>query len=183
MGQSEKTTLAPLAAENPQNKKKIEDEKMCHSSQSSPNQNQAWQGVYPDLSTFNDLFSPAPQPNPQPSPWIAFLGSLGLQPIPQDQQQQGPAQEQPSAPPASEQETAGAGQTFAGSNVNSQRPQAGNQGSTTQYPPDAQGCHQGSNQARRSTESCGYSCAYPQISQLFKAVISRILHFSSVATP
>merc|ERR1712198_540326 len=175
----EKTNLAP---ENPQNNKKIEDEKMCHSSQSSPNQNQAWQGVYPDLSAFNDLFSPAPQPNPQPSPWIAFLGSLGLQPIPQDQQQQGPAQEQPSAPPASEQETAGAGQTFAGSNVNSQPPQPGNQGSNTQYPPDAQGCHQGSNQARRSTESCGYSCAYPQISQLFKAVISRILHFSSVAT-
>merc|ERR1712198_84477 len=180
MGQSEKTPLAP---ENPQkNNKKIEDEKMCHPGQSSPNQNQAWQGVYPDLSAFNDLFSQAPPRNPQSSPWIAFLGSLGLQPIPQDQQQQGPAQEQPSAPPASEQETAGAGQTFAGSNVNGQPPQPGNQGNNTQYPPSAQGCHPGSNQSRRSTQSCGYSCAYPHISQLFKAVISRILHFSSVAT-
>merc|ERR1712198_68396 len=175
----EKTNLAP---ENPQNNKKIEDEKMCHPSQSSPNPNQAWQSVYPDLSAFNDLFSPAPQPNPQSSPWIAFLCSLGLQPIPQDQQQQGPAQEQPSAPPAPEQDTTGAGQTFAGSNVNSQPPQPGNQGSNTQYPPGAQGCHQGSNQSRRSTQSCGYSCAYPHISQLFKAVISCLLHFSSVAT-
>merc|ERR1712130_921033 len=176
--QSEKTTIAP---QNPQNKKKIEDGKMCHPSQSSPNQNQAWQGVYPDLSAFNDLFSPAPQPNPQSSPWIAFLGSLGLQPIPQNQQQ-GPTQEQPSAPPASEQDTTGAGQTFAGSNVNSQPPQPGNQRSNTQYPPDAQGYYQGSNQSRRSTQSCGYSCAYPHISQLFKAVIPCLLHFSSVAT-
>merc|ERR1712130_209950 len=168
--QSEKTTIAP---QNPQNKKKIEDGKMCHPSQSSPNQNQAWQGVYPDLSAFNDLFSQAPPPNPQSSPWIAFLGSLGLQPIPQ---------EQPSAPPAPEQDTAGTGQTFAGSNVNSQPPQAGNQGSNTQSPPDAQGCHQGSNHSRSSTQSCGYSCAYPHISQLFKAVIPRLLHFSSVVT-
>merc|ERR1712018_1038782 len=105
--------------------------KMCHPSQSSPNQNQAWQGVYPDLSAFNDLFSPASPPqNPQSSPWISFLRSLGLQPIPQEQQQHlGSAQEQPSAPPATEQEPAG--QTFAGSNVYSQQPQAGNQGSNT----------------------------------------------------
>merc|ERR1712037_137714 len=100
MGQSVKTTLAP---ENPQNRKKTENQKMCHPSQSSPNQNQAWQGVYPDLSTFNALFSPAaPTPNPQSSPWISFLGSLGLQPIPQEQQQQGSAQEHPSAPPVPE---------------------------------------------------------------------------------
>merc|ERR1711944_299365 len=112
--------------------------KMCHPSQSSPNQNQAWQGVYPDLSAFNDLFSPAaPPPNPQSSPWISFLRSLGLQPIPQEQQQQqGSAQEQPSAPPATEQEPAG--QTFAGSNVYSQQPQAGNQRSNTQSHSDAQ---------------------------------------------
>merc|ERR1712037_724453 len=126
MGQSVKTTLAP---ENPQNRKKAENQKMCHPSQSSPNQNQAWQGVYPDLSTFNALFSPAaPTPNPQSSPWISFLGSLGLQPIPQEQQQQGSAQEHPSAPPVPEENPAG--QTFAGSNVNSQP----NQGSDTQSP-------------------------------------------------
>merc|ERR1712186_196902 len=98
-----------------------EERKMCHPSQTSPNPNQAWQGVYPDLSAFNDLFSAqaAPQPNPQPSPWISFLSFLGLQPIPQEQQQQqGSGQEQPSAPPAPEQEPAG--QTFAGSNVYTQ---------------------------------------------------------------
>merc|ERR1712186_304151 len=61
-----------------------EERKMCHPSQTSPNPNQAWQGVYPDLSAFNDLFSPqaAPQPNPQTSPWISFLSFLGLQPAP-----------------------------------------------------------------------------------------------------
>ena len=152
---------------------------MCHPSQSSPNENQGWPGVYPDLSAFNDLFSPAaPPPNPQPSPWISFLSSLGLQPIPQDQQQQGPAQEQPSAPPAPEQEPAG--QTFAGSNVNSQPPQPGNQGSNTQSPPGTQGCHQGSNHSgRRSTQSCSSS---PHFKQLLQAVTSRLLHFSSVAT-
>merc|ERR1712037_421915 len=165
MGQSVKTTLAP---ENPQNRKKAENQKMCHPSQSSPNQNQAWQGVYPDLSTFNNLFSPASPPNPQASsPWISFLGSLGLQPIPQEQQQQGSAQEHPSAPPVPEENPAG--QTFAGSNVNSQP----NQGSDTQSPPGAQGC---------STQSCGYSCSSPHIKQLFQAVTSRLLHFSSVAT-
>merc|ERR1712018_1069143 len=155
--------------------------KMCHPSQSSPNQNQAWQGVYPDLSAFNDLFSPAsPPPNPQSSPWISFLRSLGLQPIPHEQQQQGSAQEQPSAPPATEQEPAG--QIFAGSTVYSQQPQPGNQGSSTQSPSGAQGCDQGSNQSRRSTQSCGYSCTSPHIKHLFQAFTSRLLHFSSVAT-
>merc|ERR1711971_946024 len=178
MGQSVKTTLAP---ENPQNRKKAENQKMCHPSQSSPNQNQAWQGVYPDLSAFNALFSPAaPTPNPQSSAWTSFLGSLGLQPIHQEQDQRGSSQEHPSAPPAPEQDPAG--QTFAGSNVNSQPPQPGNQESNTQSPPGAQGCHQGSNHSRRSTQSCGYSCRSPHIKQLFQAVTSRLLHFSSVAT-
>merc|ERR1712110_1133145 len=163
--------------------------KMCHPSQTSPNPNQAWQGVYPDLSAFNDLFSPqaAPQPNPQPSPWISFLGFLGLQPIPQEQQQQqGSAQEQPSAPPAPEQEPAG--QTFAGSNVYSQPPQPGptqpgNQGSNTQSPSGgAQGCYQDSNHPRRSAQSCNLSCNSPHIKQLFQAATSRLLHFSTVAT-
>merc|ERR1712183_1153460 len=176
MGQSSTTILAP------EKNTRREERKMCHPSQTSPNPNQAWKGVYPDMSAFNDLFSPqaAPQPNPQPSPWISFLGFLGLQPIPQEQQQQGSAQEQPSAPPAPEQEPAG--QTFAGSNVYSQPPQPGNQGSDTQSPPGAQGCHQGSNHSRRLTQSYGYSCSSPHIKQLFQAVTSRLLHFSSVAT-
>merc|ERR1712032_283864 len=177
MGQSVKTTLAP-------EKQESRRPKMCHPSQLNPNQNQAWQGVYPDLSAFNNLFSPAaaPPPNPQSSPWISFLSSLGLQPMPQEQQQQqGSAQEQPSAPPAPEQEPAG--QTFAGSNVNSQPVQPGNQGSNTQSPPGVQGCHQGSNHSgRRSTQSCGISCSSPHIKQLLQAVTSRLLHFSSVAT-
>merc|ERR1712018_778814 len=165
-----------------QEKSKRSSLKMCHPSQSSPNQNQAWQGVYPDLSAFNDLFSPAaPPPNPQSSPWISFPRSLGLQPIPQEQQQQqGSAQEQPSAPPATEQEPAG--QTFVGSNVYSQQPQAGNQRSNTQSHSDAQGCDQGSNQSRRSTQSYNYSCTSPHIKHLFQAFTSRLLHFSSVAT-
>merc|ERR1712110_1133536 len=186
MGQSPSTILAP------KKNTRREDRKMCHPSQTSPNPNQAWQGVYPDLSAFNDLFSPqaAPQPNPQPSPWISFLGSLGLQPIPQEQQhqQQGSAQEQPSAPPAPEQEPAG--QTFAGSNVYSQRQppqpgskQPGHQGSNTQSPPGgAQGCYQDSNHPRRSAQSCNFSCNSPHIKQLFQAATSRLLHFSTVAT-
>merc|ERR1712079_157120 len=98
----------PCPRESTEKNTSREERKMCHPSQTNPNPNQAWQGVYPDLSAFNDLFSPqaAPQPNPQPSPWISFLGFLGLQPIPQEQEQ-GSAQEQPSAPPAPEQEAAG----------------------------------------------------------------------------
>merc|ERR1712211_175479 len=86
MGQSAKITLVP---KNTSSNKKTEDQKMCHPSQSSPNQIHAWRGVYPDLNAFNDLFSPtSPPPNPQyPSPWISFLGFLGLQPIPQEQRQ------------------------------------------------------------------------------------------------
>merc|ERR1712018_126064 len=83
--------------------------KICNPQQQSPPQNAAWQGVYPDLSALNELFSTqaaAASPG-QPSPWINFLASLGLQPIPggqtpQQQQQARPEQEQPSAPPAPE---------------------------------------------------------------------------------
>merc|ERR1712004_626296 len=87
--------------------------KMCNPQQQSPPQNAARQGVYPDLSALNELFSTqqASAANAgQPSPWIGFLASLGLQPIsggqtPQQQQQQArPEQEQPSAPPAPETE-------------------------------------------------------------------------------
>merc|ERR1711963_629719 len=161
---------------------KTEDQKMCHPSQSSPNQNHAWQGVYPDLNAFNDLFSPtSPPPNPQyPSPWISFLGFLGLQPIPQEQRQS--AQEQPSAPPATEQEPAAQTFAFAGPNVYSQPTYPGDQASGTQSAPGAHGCHQGTNQSRRSPQSCGFSCNSPHIKQLFQAITSRLLHFSSVAT-
>merc|ERR1712107_525736 len=58
--------------------------KMCNAQQQSPSQNTAWQGVYPDLSALNELFSTqqATAANAgQPSPWIGFLASLGLQPI------------------------------------------------------------------------------------------------------
>merc|ERR1712107_874938 len=98
MGQSAKITLVP---KNTSSNKKTEDQKMCHPSQSSPNQIHAWQGVYPDLNAFNDLFSPTSPP-----------------PIPQEQRQS--AQEQPSAPPATEQEPAAQTFAFAGPNVYSQ---------------------------------------------------------------
>merc|ERR1711953_565806 len=86
--------------------------KMCNPQQQNPPQNAAWQGVYPDLSVLNELFSTqaaAASPG-QTSPWIGFLASLGLQPISggqtqqQQQQQTRPEQEQPSAPPAPETE-------------------------------------------------------------------------------
>merc|ERR1711994_3479 len=74
---------------------------MCNTRQDNPQQNHPWQGVYPDLSSLNELFSSSAAVNPeQPSSWIAFLASLGLQPIPGAQQEAGPAQDQPSAPPA-----------------------------------------------------------------------------------
>merc|ERR1712083_459983 len=155
----------PCPRESTEKNTSKEERKVCHPSHTSPNPNQAWQGVYPDLSAFNDLFSAqaAPQLNPQPSPWISFLGSLGLQPIPQEQhQQQGSAQHQPPQP---------------GSN------QPGHQGSNTQSPPGgAQGCYQDSNNPRRSAQSCNFSCNSPHIKQLFQAATSRLLHFSTVAT-
>merc|ERR1712190_640441 len=97
--------------------------KMCNPQQQSPPQNAAWQGVYPDLSALNELFSTqatAATPG-QPSPWINFLASLGLQPIPggqspQQQQQVRPEQEQPSAPPAPETERQ-EGHAYAGANT------------------------------------------------------------------
>merc|ERR1712004_819549 len=57
------------------------DPKMCNPQQQSPPQNAAWQGVYPDLSALNELFSTqatAATPG-QTSPWIGFLASLGPQ--------------------------------------------------------------------------------------------------------
>merc|ERR1711944_202432 len=56
--------------------------KMCNTHQQNPQQNQSWQGVYPDLSALNELFSPQATVNSETSssyPWIAFLSSLGLQ--------------------------------------------------------------------------------------------------------
>merc|ERR1712107_352414 len=71
---------------------------------------------------------------------------------------------------------------FAGPNVYSQPTYPGDQASGTQSAPGAHGCHQGTNQSRRSPQSCGFSCNSPHIKQLFQAITSRLLHFSSVAT-
>merc|ERR1712018_683495 len=137
--------------------------KMCNTHQQNPQENQPWQSVYPDLSALNELFSPQATANSETSsssPWIAFLSSLGLQPIPGPQQQARPAQEQPSAPPAPGTERQD-GQTFSGTNA------AGSQG---------QGYHQSHPQSPPQPDghTCGYSCGAPHI--------SRLLHFSSVAT-
>merc|ERR1712157_52312 len=149
--------------------------KMCNPQQQSPPQNAAWQGVYPDLSALNELFSTqaaAASPG-QPSPWIGFLASLGLQPIPggqtpqQQQQQARPEQEQPSAPPAPEPERQ-EGHTYAGAN------------SATWGQPQHQPSPGASQQPRG--HSCGYSCGAPHISQLLQTITNRLLHFSSVAT-
>merc|ERR1712190_615121 len=148
--------------------------KMCNPQQQSPPQNAAWQGVYPDLSALNELFSTqATTARPgQPSPWINFLASLGLQPIPggqnQPQQQQArPEQERPSAPPAPETERQ-EGQAYAGTN------------SAAWGHPQ----HQASPGASQQPlgPSCGYSCGAPHISQLLQTITNRLLHFSSVAT-
>merc|ERR1711902_129306 len=144
------------------------DPKMCNPQQQSPPPNAAWQGVYPDLSALNELFSTqatAATPG-QTSPWIGFLASLGLQPIPggqtQHQQQQArPEQEQPSAPPAPETERQG-GHAYAGTN------------SAAWGQPQHQSSPRG--------YSCGYSCGAPHISQLLQTITNRLLHFSSVAT-
>merc|ERR1711944_267683 len=149
--------------------------KMCNTHQQNPQQNQSWQGVYPDLTTMGELFSPQATANSETSsssPWIAFLSSLGLQPIPGAQQQAMPAQEQPSAPPAPGTERQD-GQTFSGTNS-----AAWSQG---------QGYHQsppGSPQSppQPNGHTCGYSCGAPHISQLLQAIPYRLLHFSSVAT-
>merc|ERR1712004_378003 len=95
---------------------------MCNPQQQSPPQNTAWQGVYPDLSALNELFSTQQATSAanagQPSPWIAFLASLGLQPISgsqNQQQQQARPEQEPSAPPAPESERR-EGQAYAGTN-------------------------------------------------------------------
>merc|ERR1739845_39609 len=83
--------------------KQKREPKMCNPQQQSPPQNAAWQGVYPDLSALNELFSTqqATAANAgQPSPWINFLASLGLQPISggqTPQQQQARPEQEPSA--------------------------------------------------------------------------------------
>merc|ERR1712107_913468 len=149
--------------------------KMCNAQQQSPPQNTWGQGVYPDLSALNQLFSTqqATAANAgQPSPWIGFLASLGLQPIPggqtlQQQQQVRPEQEQPSAPPAPEPERQ-EGHTYAGAN------------SAAWGHPQHQPSPGASQQPRG--HSCGYSCGAPHISQLLQTITNRLLHFSSVAT-
>merc|ERR1712211_179306 len=147
---------------------------MCNPQQQSPPQNAAWQGVYPDLSALNELFSTqatAATPG-QPSPWIGFLASLGLQPIPgrQTQQQKQQArheQEQPSAPPAPETERQ-EGHAYAGAN------------SAAWGQPQHQASPGAPQQPRG--HSCGYSCGAPHISQLLQTITNRLLHFSSLAT-
>merc|ERR1712047_197575 len=151
------------------------DPKMCNPQQQNPPQNAAWQGVYPDLSALNELFSTqqATAANPgQPSPGIGVLASLGLQPIPgdqtpQQQQQARPEQEQPSAPPAPEPERQD-GHAYAGANSAAWR--------QPQHQPSP-----GASQQPRG-HSCGYSCGAPHISQLLQTITNRLLHFSSVAT-
>merc|ERR1712047_229336 len=133
------------------------DPKMCNPQQQNPPQNAAWQGVYPDLSALNELFSTqqATAANAgQPSPWIGFLASIGLQPIPggqnqQQQQQARPEQEQPSAPPAPEPERQ-EGQAYAGAN------------SAAWGQPQHQPSPGASQQPRG--HSCGYSCGAPHLS-------------------
>merc|ERR1712130_688510 len=176
MGQLSKTTLAP---ENALSNKKREVQKIIFEDvPSKPVKSEPKSDMARSLPRPERLQRPVLTSFPSTKPPI--LPSLGLQPISHEQQQQGSAQEQPSAPPATEQEPAG--QTFAGSNVYSQQPQAGNQGSNTQSHSGAKGYHQGSNQSRRSTQSFNYSCTSPHIKQLFQAFTSRLLHFSSAAT-
>merc|ERR1712038_472248 len=153
--------------------KQKREPKMCNPQQRSPPQNAAWQGVYPDLSALNELFSTqatAASPG-QPSPWIGFLASLGLQPISggqnQQQQQARPEQEQPSAPPAPETERQ-EGHGYAGTN------------SAAWGQPQHQPSPGASQQPRG--HSCGYSCGAPHISRLLQTITNRLLHFSSVAT-
>merc|ERR1712047_195760 len=150
------------------------DPKMCNPQQQSPPQSAAWQGVYPDLSALNELFSTqqATAANAgQPSTWINFLASLGLQPIPggqtPQQQQQARPEHEPSAPPAPETDRQG-GQAFSGTN------------SAAWGQPGHQASAGASQQPRGHT--CGYSCGAPHISQLLQTITNRLLHFSSVAT-
>merc|ERR1711899_325393 len=167
----------PKVPQDPQQhpRRQKREPKMCNSQQQNPPQNAAWQGVYPDLSALNELFSTqaaAASPG-QTSPWIGFLASLGLQPISggqtqqQQQQQARPEQEQPSAPPAPETERQ-EGQAYAGTN------------SAAWGQPQHQASPGASQQPRG--HSCGYSCGAPHISHLLQTITNRLLHFSSVAT-
>merc|ERR1712018_863740 len=155
-------------------RKRRKDPKMCNPQQQSPPQNTGWQGVYPDLSALNELFSTQQATSAanagQPSPWIGFLASLGLQPIPggqNQQQQQARPEQEPSAPPAPEPERQ-EGQAYAGTN------------SAAWGQPQHQASPGASQQPRG--HSCGYSCGAPHISQLLQTITNRLLHFSSVAT-
>merc|ERR1712107_880721 len=154
-------------------RQKIEP-KMCNPQQQSPPQNTGWQGVYSDLSALNELFSTQQATSAanagQPSPWIGFLASLGLQPIPggqNQQQQQARPEQEPSAPPAPEPERH-EGQAYAVTN------------SAAWGQPQHQPSPGASQQPRG--HSCGYSCGAPHISQLLQTITNRLLHFSSVAT-
>merc|ERR1712004_196743 len=144
-------------------RKQKREPKMCNSQQQSPPQNAARQGVYPDLSALNELFSTqatAASPG-QTSPWIGFLASLGLQPIPGGQT---PQQQQQATPEPERQE----GHGYAGTN-SAAWGQPGHQPSP------------GASQQPRG-HSCGYSCGAPHISQLLHTITNRLIHFSSVAT-
>merc|ERR1712107_243273 len=173
MGQSSQTQGPPKTSINSsENRRK--DPKMCNPQQQSPPQNTGWQGVYPDLSALNELFSTLQATSAanagQPSPWIGFLASLGLQPIPggqNQQQQQARPEQEPSAPPAPEPERH-EGQAYAGTNS-----AAWGQPQHQPFP--------GASQQPRG-HSCGYSCGAPHISQLLQTITNRLLHFSSVAT-
>merc|ERR1712047_237835 len=174
MGQSSQTQGTPKTRSNIREDRR-EDPKMCNPQQQNPPQNAAWQGVYPDLGALNELFSTqqATEATPgQTSPWIGFLASLGLQPIPggqtqQQQQQQARPEQEPSAPPAPETDRQG-GQAFSGTN------------SAAWGQPQHQASPGASQQPRG--HSCGYSCGAPHISQLLQTITSRLIHFSSVAT-
>merc|ERR1711963_1095472 len=168
--------MGPVITNQPDTQELVKEEekrnpKMCNIHQQNPQQNQPWHGVYPDLSALNELFSPQAAVNSETfsSPWIAFLSSLGLQPIPGAQQQAMPAQEQPSAPPAPGTERQD-GQTFSGSNSAAWSQGQGHHQSPPHSAPQPNG------------HTCGYSCGAPHISQLLQAITSRLLHFSSVAT-
>merc|ERR1711963_123248 len=168
--------MGPVITNQPDTQELVKEEekrnpKMCNTHQQNPQQNQPLQAVYPDLSDLNELFSPQAAVNSETSssPWIAFLSSLGLQPIPGAQQQAMPAQEQPSAPPAPGTERQD-GQTFSGSNSAAWSQGQGHHQSPPHSAPQPNG------------HTCGYSCGAPHISQLLQAITSRLLHFSSVAT-
>merc|ERR1712083_884317 len=147
MGSHLKTTEPPRTSEETENLFLfLLKPNMCNTRQENPQQNHPWQGVYPDLSSLNELFSPQAAVNPeQPSPWIAFLASLGLQPISGAQQEARPAQDQASAPPAPQTHD---DQAFAGVNQSRQQP-------SPQSP-------------HPNGHSCGYSCGAPHISQLLQ---------------